>query len=394
MTSHVLVADDNAAICRLLCDALQQEEFTVDVVHNGLDALRVLESDRSPSMVLLDWKMPGLDGLEVCRRVRAGASAAQAHVCLISGSQSDADILSCYEAGVDEFIPKPFDPRAVAARLRAVCRRGESGGGLRATLRQGLAAGTGEMVVRSGARVGRVLLHRGRVVWVHAPGAAGLMPLLNRLGVDAGTVHLAFEECRQRQQPFLDTLVDWGMVPRAALREQIRAEFTARWAELLRWPSSTAFFVPDAGGLRSTFSFTPAELEGPRRDPAQALPPLSVPGLAPSVLPAYLSRVVVAAAQIEGVVSAGVIELQSGQRCMQLGTASLDGMLRIASQLFLLDEGKPLEETLLSTDDRHLVLRRLDRDHVLYVCLDRARNPNLGLVRLVLSQRIRELSAD
>ncbi|RYE84320.1 MAG: response regulator, partial [Myxococcales bacterium] len=204
MGSRVLVADDDAMVCRLLRGVLERDGFQVQVVHDGLDAMHALDTEDAPRLVLLDWVMPGVDGLEVCRRLRAGHHGGDTHVFLMSGRQAAHDVLEAFEAGMDEFIPKPFDPQTVVARLHAAERRQQSevargGRGIRALLHEiAGAAQSGEVVVRSQERVGRIVVHRGQVAWIHLAGEVSLVPLLTRLGVAEPDARLVFEECRTR----------------------------------------------------------------------------------------------------------------------------------------------------------------------------------------------------
>ncbi len=395
MTEHVLVADDDVTVCRILRAALRAERFEVDIVHNGIDALRVLESDTSPRLVLLDWQMPGLDGLEVCRRVRAGVSGSQTHVSMISGRQGADDVLRGFEAGVDEFIPKPFDPKLVAARMQVILRRMASEGaqgarGIRALLMREASEGlTGEVVVRSHERVGRVVFHRGRVAWVHLAGASTLTPLMNELGISATAARAVLEDCRKRGLPFLDTLVVSGLIPREVLLDRFRAQLASSLGALLALPSPSAFSLPGQAAFESGFACDLVEVLP--RSPSQpdlaveSLRPLSLvpPPPAPPVAGALLEEMT----SYEGVVGATVFVVQSGQALQSWGQGGSESMVRKLARIFLLQADEAIDESLLVSDDSYHLARRLGDNHAIYVRLARAQKPNLGLVRLALQQR-------
>jgi putative two-component system response regulator len=118
---RVLVVDDEHHVTALLDRLLQPEGYEVAVAHDGASALRCI-SEAQPDLILLDVVMPGLDGFEVCRRVKGDATTRLTPVILVSGAQ-EADIrLQGLEAGADDFLTKPFDTRQLLTRARALVR--------------------------------------------------------------------------------------------------------------------------------------------------------------------------------------------------------------------------------------------------------------------------------
>ena len=101
---------------------LERDGFEVAVVGSGELALRVVQSQQ-PDLVLLDLMLPGVDGLEVCRRIKADAETSQIPIVMLTAKGEEADVVTGLELGADDYVVKPFSPRVLLARLKAVCRR-------------------------------------------------------------------------------------------------------------------------------------------------------------------------------------------------------------------------------------------------------------------------------
>ena len=119
---NILVADDDALIRRLLLALLTKLGHTVQVAEDGHAAWKALDVDNPPSLAILDWVMPGMDGVEVCRKLRAGNRKARPYVLLLSAKSDKQEIIAGLDAGADDYLVKPFDPMALMARLRVAQR--------------------------------------------------------------------------------------------------------------------------------------------------------------------------------------------------------------------------------------------------------------------------------
>jgi DNA-binding response OmpR family regulator len=117
---HVLVVDDEPAIVAVVRGRLEQEGFDVRAVASGEEALARVEADL-PDLVVLDVMLPGIDGFEVLRRLR-GASC-MVPVIMLTARDEDVDKIVGLELGADDYLAKPFNPRELSARVRAVLRR-------------------------------------------------------------------------------------------------------------------------------------------------------------------------------------------------------------------------------------------------------------------------------
>jgi len=118
----VLVVDDDQRLRELLDEYLTRHGFQVYAVPDGAAGLAAL-ADRTPGLVILDLMMPGLDGLETCRRIR-GRSAVP--IIMLTAKGEDTDRIVGLELGADDYLAKPFNPRELLARMRAVLRRSQS----------------------------------------------------------------------------------------------------------------------------------------------------------------------------------------------------------------------------------------------------------------------------
>jgi two-component system response regulator MprA len=118
--SRILVVDDEPSVRQSVALALELENFDVDAVEHGLEALQVL-AERTFDAVVLDVSMPYIDGIEVCRRMRAADN--RTPVLMLTARDAVDDRVAGLEAGADDYLVKPFALRELVARLRAIMRR-------------------------------------------------------------------------------------------------------------------------------------------------------------------------------------------------------------------------------------------------------------------------------
>jgi len=118
----ILVVEDEEDIRELLKYNLEKEGYQVFGAATGEEALRAIR-DRRLDLILLDLMLPGIDGLEVCRRIRGEAQTQHLPIIMLTAKGEEADIVTGLELGADDYITKPFSPRVLLARLRAALRR-------------------------------------------------------------------------------------------------------------------------------------------------------------------------------------------------------------------------------------------------------------------------------
>ncbi len=118
----ILVAEDDPVSRLILQSWLQKWTFRVVACEDGQKAWTVLQRQDSPQIVILDWMMPGLDGIELCRRIRGQENGSYKYVLLLTARGSKEDIVAGLEAGADDYLTKPFDWSELRARVRAGVR--------------------------------------------------------------------------------------------------------------------------------------------------------------------------------------------------------------------------------------------------------------------------------
>jgi two-component system KDP operon response regulator KdpE len=123
-TIRVLVADDEPSTRRDICASLTAHGFVVDEARTGEEAAAAMK-EGSADLVLLDINMPGLGGIEACRRIRSAARSIG--IVVITVSDGEEDTVAAFDAGADDYITKPFRPRELLARVSAVMRRMQGG---------------------------------------------------------------------------------------------------------------------------------------------------------------------------------------------------------------------------------------------------------------------------
>ena len=123
MKTTILIVEDEKDIVKMLEYNLKKEGFETLSVRDGEDALDVAERKR-PDLIILDLMLPGLDGLEVCKTLKKEAKTASIPIIMLTAKAQEADKVVGLELGADDYMTKPFSPRELIARIKAVLRRG------------------------------------------------------------------------------------------------------------------------------------------------------------------------------------------------------------------------------------------------------------------------------
>jgi len=116
-SGRILIADDDPVARSMLQGLLTKWGYQVIAVSDGLEAARVLESADAPQLAVLDWMMPGAEGPEICRRVRALSQRPYVYILLVTGRSQRGDLLRGLESGADDYLTKPFDNEELRTRL-------------------------------------------------------------------------------------------------------------------------------------------------------------------------------------------------------------------------------------------------------------------------------------
>jgi two-component system cell cycle response regulator len=188
MSARILVVDDTPANVKLLADRLNSEYYNVTTATNGPDALSIARG-QPQDLILLDVMMPGMDGFEVCRQLKADGTTAHVPVVLVTALSDVQDRVRGLEAGADDFLTKPVHDAALQARIRSLLRLKMAGDELR--LRQATAQGLG--VDDSGTGTGLVDGRNGTILVVDDNRATAVV-LERALAADGHKVFAAFDQ--------------------------------------------------------------------------------------------------------------------------------------------------------------------------------------------------------
>lgn len=126
MAETILVVEDEESIVELVRYNLQREGYAVHIAMSGEEALGFLRNFQ-PDLILLDLMLPELDGIEVCKRVRKDEAARNVPILMLTARGEESDIVAGLEAGADDYVTKPFSPKVLLARVKAVLRRKQAG---------------------------------------------------------------------------------------------------------------------------------------------------------------------------------------------------------------------------------------------------------------------------
>jgi DNA-binding response OmpR family regulator len=119
---HVLIAEDDRVTGEILARTLQRWNYDTTLVSDGREAWARLSTTRDATLAILDWMMPGLDGPDVCRRVRAERPDAHMYLLLVTAREARSDVVAGLDAGADDYVVKPFDPEELRARVAVGAR--------------------------------------------------------------------------------------------------------------------------------------------------------------------------------------------------------------------------------------------------------------------------------
>src|SRR5688500_10692454 len=120
--TRILVVEDDVDIGKLVARYLEKAGYTAEVMASGRDALAAI-LDRPPDLVVLDLMLPELDGLDICRAIRANAQTAALPVIMLTARADESERIVGLEIGADDYLAKPFSPNELVARVRALLRR-------------------------------------------------------------------------------------------------------------------------------------------------------------------------------------------------------------------------------------------------------------------------------
>lgn len=124
-SEHIMVVEDEEDILALIHYNLAKEGYRVTCATSGEEALKIVEKEM-PDLVILDLMLPGIDGLEVCRKLKAGKTEKKSAIIMVTAKGEEADVVTGLELGADDYITKPFSTRILLARVRTALRRNDT----------------------------------------------------------------------------------------------------------------------------------------------------------------------------------------------------------------------------------------------------------------------------
>lgn len=132
----ILIVEDEPEIAKLIQLSLEKEGFICHISRDGLNALRLIQ-EQQPDLIILDLMLPGLDGLELCARIRQKPGAKDPYILMVTAKGEEIDRVIGLSTGADDYLVKPFSPRELVARVRALLRRSLRQGGQHQIYRSG-----------------------------------------------------------------------------------------------------------------------------------------------------------------------------------------------------------------------------------------------------------------
>lgn len=193
MMNHILVIDDDLALCELLAEYLTPEGFAVETVNDGEHGAERAVSDEH-DLVILDVMLPRMNGFDVLRQIR---EKSRIPVIMLTARGDDIDRIVGLEMGADDYLPKPFNPRELVARVRAIQRRMEESGERKTTAGEPLAVG--DLVLKSSSRE---VLRQGVAVDLTSVEFSLLEALLQRAGEVIAREDLVVQVLGRKLSPY------------------------------------------------------------------------------------------------------------------------------------------------------------------------------------------------
>lgn len=396
---RVLVADDDPYSAAMLEAVLTSAGHECVMAKDGREAWAIIESVDAPRIAFLDWMMPEIDGIELCRRIRERKDAEYVYVAVLSVRSKQRDVTLGFQAGVDDYITKPYQIEDVLARLQVAERLVRSArvhNGLRRALAEAAASPGGDVIVRGDQRVGRIIFHHGKIAWAHISDVPGSLAaiLADEPGITREDIREVIEECGVSGANFADLLVSWDLITRERLRTVLLNWIRAKIAAIASFSAPEVIFSPETRAAISGVLFAVEEVIAPELlgAPMESSLEVQAPQAAKNLVDLdadqtpRMAQDLERAIRIDGARSAAIFDLRDGQ-CLGARGETLDldlvwSKLRLVSQS---DIWEDLEDIMISTRRYIYILRAYTKSppRTIFLALDRA-TATLGMARRAL----------
>lgn len=409
MSMRIILAEDDRLSRELVLRMLRtRTDYDITAVDTGEEALALALAEPTPDVLLLDWVMPGLSGTDVCARVRESGLALQPYIVLLTAKSKHEEALEALRVGADDFLSKPVAPDTLIARLSPARHRPALGHSQSRAVAKALFRardeGDGELIVKDGDVSARVLFHDRRVAWAHlSDDRNALLDILApEVGIDSQTAHEVVAECRRTGASLSDTLIAFGLVDRARLREHMLAWTKRKIRTILGFSQPELLFLPQRRRYSADLLFDLEELLSDEQQPSRPTsvhPPsragtrrwqdaFSTPEA--GATQAEMTRVLDEACSGEGVQGAAVIDRLTGVCLMQRGCdLSPDVAWAHLQTLNVLSRQERVEDSIVVTDMRYHLVRFIPStpDCFVYLVVD-AKHALIAAARLALRRAV------
>lgn len=257
----ILLADDDDVARRMIAAVLRCSGHEVFAASDGAVALHHALAEDAPRLLLLDAHMSGVRGVDLRRRLQSRRDGRYVYVLLMTDTIGHQGITDGLDAGADAVLIKPFLPEELLARVRVAERilqiEAPAGERVLRVLCEAATAGNGEIVVRDGDRIGRILLHEGRVAWAHLSSEPDFVQHLGSEGViiSRNDMREIVEDARANDGDFTGTLVARGLVKKEQIREYVQSWIAGKLSAMLTLPRPEVMFLPTRRRNRGSVTF-------------------------------------------------------------------------------------------------------------------------------------------
>ncbi len=398
----VLVADDDPISALVLEGLLTASGHTCQIARDGNEAWEIIQGKDPPLIMFLDWMMPGVDGLELCRRTRELKRGSYTYIVIVSARNRQEEVSLGFAAGADEFITKPYQPEEVFARQRVaerVVQTVSAENSLDKAIAEAYGSPAGDVVVRSGSVIGRIAFQGGKVTWASVsdrPDSPEAM-LATDPTLDADELAAAVEESKTVGVPLTELIIEWGLLSEDKLRALIRSWICRQIAAISLLNAPVVIFSPVARNDTTPFLFDYESLTALRvvRESTSKSTHDRADHPANSPAPQLLDDTDLERARadldqamtLSGAISAAIFDEQTGRWLLSRGEKiDLDLAWRNVKLAGATHERDEVEDIIVTTRHHIYILRPYMRSprRFIFLVTDRAKS-RLGMVRLALA---------